>query len=125
MTRARHWPDLPPVAALPVAPHRYLWSGMGDADVDTNSYKAVMAAAPYRAGEVVRVIDGDGHRLAYIVRVSAEPHPHGGWREVYIVRPETKAGAWARREYQAHPGFIQRAYFRAGEAPEMPREVWS
>ncbi len=118
MTRRRTWPDLPPVEALPVAPHRYTWTRQIDTSPQT--WREVRDAAPYQPGEVVYTVDGDGFRRAYIVRVDCDRDRWGDLRECYKVRPETKAGTWARREYTIHPGYVQRGYQRAGMAPEMP-----
>jgi hypothetical protein len=121
MARRRYWPDLPPVADLPVAPHRYLWTAPYTPEPET--YRQAVDSAPYKVGDVVYVIEGGGEfRRAYITFVGASRNYYGDLREEYTVRPETKAGAWARREYKVFPGFIQRGYKRAGLAPEMPAD---
>jgi hypothetical protein len=117
----RKLPPLPPVSTFTVAPHRYLWNDPPGQDVDESSWRAVRDAAPYKAGEVVYVVHGDGYRLAYIVRVDARKNLYDDWQECYEVRPANKSGdVFAARSYTAYPGFIQRAYKRAGLAPEIP-----
>ena len=113
--RTKNFPELPSVAAFQVAPHRYLWDyPCITEELLSLSWREVRDAAPYKAGEVVYVVDGDGgYRRAYIARVDACHDAYGDWRECYWVRPETKGGTFAKREYKAHPGFVQRGYQRA------------
>lgn len=115
-------PDLPPVATFPVAEHRYTWNAPNPDPLPVK-YREVRDAAPYKAGEVIRVVDGDGHRLAYVVYVGADHDRYGDWREYYEVRPETKKGLFARRTYKAYPGFVQRGYQRALGLDDMDRKV--
>lgn len=110
---------LNPVADYEVAPHRYRWDIATPDDVAI-TWREVRDAAPYKAGEVVFVVYGDGFRKAYIGAVEVTKDAYEFWRECYHVFPETKAGAWSKLFYVAHPGFIQRGYQRAGLAPEMP-----
>jgi hypothetical protein len=107
-------PELPPVAFFDVAPYRYGYHVDHLRDVDVYSWRAVKDAAPYKPGDVVYVIDGEGgFRRAYVVRVDADKKHLEDWQEYYWVRPETKGGTFARREYIAHPGYVQRGYQRA------------
>ena len=113
--------ELGPVAAYPVAPHRYKWDAVTPDDLAI-TWREVRDAAPYKVGEVVFVVHGDGFRRAYIGAVDVQKDRWGEWLECYRVFPETKAGRWSRLFYVAHPGFIQRGYQRAGLAPEMPKD---
>lgn len=119
---ARLSESLNPVADYEVAPHRYLYDAACPEAFPT-TYKEVVDAAPYKAGEVVYVVYGDGFRKAIIVYVGCSKDYYGDWREQYTVFPETKNGKWSKLYYEAHPGFIQRGYRRAGMAPEMPEGV--
>lgn len=112
---------LPPVADFTVAPHRYLWNATLPAELAI-TWREVRDAAPYKAGEVVFVVYGDGFRRAYVESVDVQKDRWDDWRECYRVFPETKAGQWSKLFYIAHPGFIQRGYQRAGLAPEMPSD---
>lgn len=124
MSRRQNLPDLPPVIAFEVAPHRYLYDAPFDPETPLPlTWKEVKAASPYKAGEVVYVAYGDGFARAYIHALSCAHDDLGFLREAYEVRRETKAGEWAKRTYIAHPGFIQRGYQRAGLAPEMPQDA--
>lgn len=123
MSRQFSGPDLPPVCEFPIAPHRYRYDEAQALDAIPNpTWRQVRENAPYQAGEVVYVVAGDSYNLAYIVRVSAARGLYDDLRETYVVRPATKQGRWAKREYIAHPGYIQRGYHRAGLAPEIPKE---
>jgi hypothetical protein len=117
--RPQNLPELPPVASFEVAPHRYRY----DAPLGTipTSWKEVKEAAPYKPGDVVYVIYGDGFARAYIHAIGCKRDFYGDLCETYEVRRETKAGHWSKRTYVAHPGFIQRGYQRAGMAPEIPK----
>jgi hypothetical protein len=108
-----------PVADYPVAPHRYKWDAVTPDDLAI-TWREVRDAAPYKAGEVVFVVYGDGFRRAIISSVEVTKDASDFWRECYHVFPETKAGQWSKLYYVAHPGFVQRGYQRAGLAPEMP-----
>lgn len=117
--RSSRLPVLPPVVQFTVAPHRYLYTKTVETgDIVRLSYQQAFEAAPYKAGEVIYVVHGDGFRRAYIHGLLAKKNSWDMWREAYWVRPETKAGLWAKRHYIAHPGYIQRGYQRAGLAPE-------
>jgi hypothetical protein len=113
-------PEVPPVADLPVAPHRYRYDA--PLSPDPTSYKEAKAAAPYKAGEVVYVAYGDGYAKALIDYVTARLDRFDDPKEAYIVRRETKAGLWSKRAYLTYPGIIQRGYYRAGLAPEIPAD---
>ena len=118
----RSLPDLPPVSSFPVAPHRYLWDNLPNQDVDTTNYRAVRDASPYKTGEVIYVVDGDSFALAYIVKVDVRIVA-GEWSEYYEVRRANRTGhpiMFAKRSYLTYPGLIQRAYKRAGLAPDLP-----
>jgi hypothetical protein len=115
-------PELPPVTTFTVAPHRYLWNAPASETVPC-TYREVKTAAPYKAGEVIYVVDGDGYRRAYIVHVTADRDRYDEWREYYEVRPETKNGTFAKRSYKAYPGFVQRGYQRALGLDDMDRET--
>lgn len=127
MTRTlRNPPQLAPVAAYEVAPHRYLFT---DPNFDPDApipytWREVRDAAPYKVGEVVYVVYGDGFRKALIHHVDADKDVYDFWREVYTVLPETKKGQWSKVFYKAYSGFIQRGYQRAGLAPDVPVK-WS
>lgn len=113
--------QLGPVADYEVAPHRYRYDKPHDPEAAIPiTWRDVRDAAPYKAGEVVFVVHGDGFRRAIIHLVDVTKDGADFWRECYRVFPETKAGQWSRLFYVAHPGFIQRGYQRAGLAPEMP-----
>lgn len=121
------FPELPPVENFAVAPHRYLFNAPSP-DVLPYTWREVRDAAPYKAGEVIYTVDGDTFRRAYIVRVDVTKNAYDDWREVYWVRPETKAGQFAKREYMAHPGFVQRGYQRAlgldeCDRPKAPKRI--
>lgn len=121
MSRRLNLPELSPVDAYPVAPHRYLWNGPFDpAELERTTSKAVKAAAPYRPGEVILVLHEGGYRKAYVHAVGCARDRFGDLRETYAVRLETKGGLWSKALRTVHPGFVQRAYQRAGQAPEMP-----
>jgi hypothetical protein len=111
--------NLKPVATYKVAPHRYTYSSPVP-DTFPSTYKEVLAAAPYKVGDVVYVIYGDAYTRAYISAVECARDPYDEWREYYKVHRETKKGAWAQSWYIVHPGYIQRGYQRAGEAPDVP-----
>lgn len=111
--------ELGPVADYPVAPHRYKWDAVTPDDLAI-TWREVRAAAPYKVGEVVFVVHGDGFRKAIVYAVQIHMGNDGFWREAYAVFPETKSGEWSKLYYVAHPGYIQRGYQRAGLAPEMP-----
>lgn len=113
--------SLEPVAAYPVAPHRYLWTAPVPDHIPTK-WRDVIAAAPYKVGDVVLTVYGDGYRRAYVERVSCDKDRFDDWRECYHVLPETKAGTWSKLYHVTHPGLIQRAYIRAGQAPDCPPE---
>lgn len=119
--RMKHGVKLGPVADYPVAPHRYLWDKTTPDDLAI-TWREVRDAAPYKVGEVVFVVYGDGFRRAYVGAVDVTKDRWDDWRECYQVFPETKAGQWSKLYYTAHPGFVQRGYQRAGLAPEMPPE---
>lgn len=114
-------PDYGPVSSYEVAEHRYLWNAPV-ADPMPYKWREVRDAAPYKVGEVVYVVHGDTYRKAIIAVVDCTKDAYDDWRECYKVFPETKAGTWSKLFYVAHPGFIQRAYQRAGLAPEMHNE---
>lgn len=127
MTRlVRDWKEIA-VDSLPVAPHRYLWSGAVNAAgevlgnvADAPDWKAARACVPYQAGEVIYVLNGGGYTRALIAYVGFSRSVYGDRREWYNVQRETKAGYFSKRWTRVHPGFIQHAYQRAGLAPEMP-----
>lgn len=121
MSRKSKLPDLSPVDAYPVAPHRYLYNAPFDpAELERTTARQVRDAAPYRPGEVILVVYGDGYRRAYVHAVGCNRDYYGDLRETYEVRPETKAGYFSKLTHTTHPGLVQRAYQRAGQAPEMP-----
>lgn len=117
--RVFNGPKYLPVSEYEVAPHRYLWDRTTPDDLAV-TVREVIAAAPYKPGEVVYVVYGDSYRKAMIYSVSVDRNIYDEWRECYRVFPETKAGLWSKLYYTAHPGYIQRGYQRAGLAPEMP-----
>lgn len=119
--KVRNRPDYGPVASYPVAEHRYAWDKPTPDDF-AFTYKEVREAAPYKVGDVVYVVYGDGFRKAIVYAVQVHMGNDGFWREAYAVFPETKSGEWSKLYYVAHPGYIQRGYYRAGLAPEMPSE---
>lgn len=108
----RPLPDLPPVAAFQVAPYLYRYSAPVQ-DTYAQTWREVKDAAPYKAGDVIYAVDGDGYRRVFVVSVDVDRGAYGDWREFYWVRPETKAGTFAKRKYKAYSGFIQRGYQRA------------
>lgn len=120
MSRKQNLPALPVVSFFEVAPHRYLYDAKFDAEIDLTSMRAVRNAAPYKAGEVIFVVYGDGFAKAYVHAVFCSRTYYGDLREYYEVRRETKAGEWSKRTYQVHPGQVQRGYQRAGLAPDIP-----
>jgi hypothetical protein len=109
-----------PVSSYTVAEHRYVWNPPLQ-DPMPYTYKEVREAAPYKVGDVVYVVHGDGYRKAIIAVVDCAKDTYDDWRECYTVFPETKAGHWSKLYYTAHPGFIQRGYQRAGLAPDIPK----
>jgi hypothetical protein len=113
--------NLPPVADLPVAPHRYLWNAPIAPAPET--WHECRDAAPYQPGEVILVVYGDGYARAYVDSIGCKRDYYGDLRETYNVRRETKSGQWAKRTYETHPGLIQRAYQRAGQAPDVPESL--
>lgn len=120
MGRKQNLPDLPPVDAFDVAPHRYRY------DCETMrpaTWKEVKASAPYRPGDVVFVVYGDSYAKAIIHDITCDRDRWDDLREAYHVRRETAKGQWAKKTYLAHPGYIQRGYHRAGLAPEIPEGV--
>ena len=124
MPRTINLPALPPVASFEVAPHRYRYDAPFDPETPLPlTWKEVKAASPYKPGEVVYVVYGDGFARAYIHALSCAHDDLGFLREAYEVRRETKAGEWAKRVYTVHPGQVQRGYQRAGLAPEMPENA--
>jgi hypothetical protein len=124
MPRSHNLPKLQPVAAYEVAPHRYLYNRPFDPSVDMpETYKETIAAAPYKVGDVVLTVCGEGYARAYVAGVYADRNHYGELREYYLIRRETKAGEWSKRPYHAWPGQIQRGYQRAGQAPEMPKDA--
>lgn len=117
-------PDLPAANGFKVAEHRYRW----DAEFDPNkdlplTWKEVKASAPYKKGEIIYMVYGDGYARAYIHDVTCVPDGYGFLREAYIVRRETATGAFAKRTNTVHPGQVQRGYQRRGWAPEMPKDA--
>lgn len=107
------------VDATPVAPHRYSWD---DDSWTLNTYKAVKDAAPYKPGDVVYVVYGEGYIRARVLHVFVRRNHNEDYVEYYRVQLETKAGYWSKLWIESHPGLIQRGYQRAGLAPEMPKE---
>ena len=116
--------SLPPVTEFEVAPHRYLWNAPTGAETlsvsDSMVPSKVRAAAPYQRGDVVWVIHGGGFIRAYIEHVLVR-YKDGDLVEYYRVRHENKNGQWSRVVKDAFPGYIQRGYYRAGLAPEIPK----
>jgi hypothetical protein len=108
----KQFPKLPPVNTFNVSPHLYSYHAPSP-DPMPYTWREVRDAAPYKPGDVVYVVDGDGFRKAYISRVDVDKNNWDDWREYYWVRPETKQGTFAKREYKAYPGFVQRGYQRA------------
>jgi hypothetical protein len=106
-----------PVATYTVAEHRYRWDRE---DLPPLTWRECRDNAPYKVGDVVYVVYGDGFRKAIIHRVDVGRDRWDDWREQYFVLPETTKGEWGKLGYVAHPGYIQRGYQRAGLAPEMP-----
>lgn len=122
--RALNLPVLPPVAEFEVAPHRYTYTKLvGGESLINPTFKEVKEAAPYKVGEVVYVAYGDGFAKCYISYVAARVNHEGDKVEYYFGRRETKKGEWCKREYTVYPGYIQRGYYRAGLAPEIPEGV--
>lgn len=122
MPRTLNLPALAPVDEYPVAPHRYLWNAPFDpAELERTTYRQVRDAAPYKVGEVILTVYGDGYRRAYVHAIGVKRTIYDDLRETYEVRLETKAGAFSKRLTTTHPGLVQRAYQRAGQAPEMPK----
>lgn len=118
--------NLPPVSDFEVAQHRYLWNAPTGADTlsvaDSMKSLKVRDAAPYQKGEVVWVVYGDGFIRAYIEAVWVR-RKDGDLVEYYRVRHENKNGQWSRVVKDAFPGYIQRGYYRAGLAPDIPDGV--
>lgn len=120
MTRlVRFMPNLEPVEAYTVAPHRYLWN-RSFPDVLPSKYREVKAAAPYSAGDVIWAEIGAAVLRCFVLSVDCEKDRFDDWRELYTVLPETKAGTFSRQYRRVTPGFVQRAYKAKGLAPEMP-----
>lgn len=113
------WALLPLVKATSVAPHRYKWDGP-IFDNFLATWREVVNAAPYNRGEVVFVPDGNGYKRAIILSVGVRRNMYGDLVETYDVSAECKDGYFSRLYYAVHPGQIQRAYRRAGLAPEIP-----
>lgn len=111
-----------PVADYAAAAHRYLYN-RPIPDVFPTTYREIMGAAPYKVGEVVYIIYGDGFTKAIISRVSCDKDRWDDWRECYEVHRETKKGAWSKKFHKVWSGYIQRGYQRAGLAPDVP-EGW-
>lgn len=120
MSRKSKLPELSPVDAYPVAPHRYRYDKPFDpAELDLTSMKAVREAAPYKAGEVILVPHAEGYRRAYVHSVWCSRDRYGDLREEYMVRRENASGTFSKLLTKTWPGLIQLAYQRAGLAPEM------
>lgn len=123
--------ELPDPATLEVAPHRYLWTGMPDDDErgelamsrKPDALKRFKELVPYKAGEVVYVVYGDGFAKAYISYMFIGYDHFGDKREYYRVHRLNRDGkAFSKKWYYVYPGQVQRGYQRAGLAPEMPEE---
>lgn len=119
----------PDPSTVEVAPHRYLWNAPYDAERARLSepgegrIRDFLATAPYQKGDVVYVVCGEGYAKAYISEVALDYDRYGDRREKYRVhRLNVDGKRFSKRWYYAHPGYIQRGYYRAGLAPEMPRE---
>lgn len=124
MGRDHNLPKLPPVAQFEVAPHRYLYTkSVGGESLINPTFREVKEAAPYKVGEVVYVAYGDGFAKCYIHYVAARVNYEGDKVEYYHGRRETKKGEWSKVAYNVYPGYIQRGYYRAGLAPEIPEGV--
>lgn len=119
--RAQNLPILPPVDTFTVAPHRYRY----DRDeAPQTTWKETKAASPYKVGEVIYVAYGDSFVRAYIHALTCRRDCWDDLREAYEVRRETKAGVFAKRTYTTYPGLVQRGYYLAGLAPEIPAGVF-
>jgi hypothetical protein len=118
--RKSNLPNLPAANAFQVAEHRYRWD-IADTTFPL-TWSDVKASAPYKVGEVIYVVHGDGYARAYVHAVTCAKDGLDFWRESYIVRRETATGAFSKRAYMVHPGQVQRGYQRRGWAPEMPKE---
>lgn len=115
------------VETAEIAPHRYLWSGAIGADgqrlgdlADAKTYAEAKACIPYKEGEVVYIERSGAAARALIYRVLMDRDRYGDRRELYRVQVETKDGLFSKMWENAHPGFVQRGYKRAGLAPEIP-----
>lgn len=108
-------------ADTPTAPHRYTWHD--ETPEQEQNYKAVKAAAPYKPGDVLLMPNGEGTIRARVLYVFARRNHHDEIVEYYRVQKETKAGYWSKMFTDVHPGQVQRAYWRAGLAPDIPDEA--
>lgn len=122
MSRPSNLPDLPPVASFAVAPHRYLWTAP-IADPPPQTWREVREAAPYKPGDVVFVVYGDGYCRAYVHAITCRRDGFGDLVEAYEIRRETRSGTFHKRAYVVGAGLVQRGYQRAGLAPEMPKDA--
>lgn len=125
MPRQSNLPPLRHCDDYPVAPHRYLWhrtKAEVEAEVARTTWAEVRDAAPYKPGEVVYVVWGDGFARAYVHAITCRRDGFGDLAEAYEIRRETKAGHWAKRVYTVGAGLVQRGYQRAGLAPDVPEK---
>ena len=117
MTRMiRNWTE-EKSSSTPTAPHRYKWDEDGPALEDR---QLVRKWAPYQPGDVLLMPNGEGYIRARVLRVFTRRNHYDEIVEYYRVQKETKAGYWSKMFTDVHPGQVQRAYWRAGLAPEIP-----
>jgi hypothetical protein len=129
--RLRNPIDMPAVSSVTPAPHRYTW----DADQIDGSFKIIdgevvprgrdfVALAPYKVGDVVYIVWGEGFALAYISHVGYDYDMYGDRRHKYRVHKANKRGdTFSKTFHYTWPGMIQRAYVRAGLAPDCEGKV--
>lgn len=104
----------------PTAPHRYTWESDS---LSLEDPQLVRKWAPYQPGDVLLMPNGEGTIRARVMRVFVRRNRHDDLVEYYRVQKETKAGYWSKMFTDVHPGQVQRAYYRAGLAPDIPKEA--
>ena len=113
------------VGDTPVAPHRYRWDREDFIDDTPGAMKVRewCVAQPYQPGEVVWVWNGEDNKKARVLGVYVDYDYYGDRRPKYRVQFETKTGLWSKLFDYVSPGHIQRGYYHAGLAPEIPEGV--
>lgn len=107
-----------------LSPHRMRF------DTETAAYESYTHArttAPYQKGDIVAVCHNGKLKFALIDNVLVERRSFGEYRPYWRVRFMRKDGSFPapyKRQPYIYPGYVQRGYWMAGLAPEIPEGVF-